>query len=61
MYTEAATRYYSSGSLYGLIASRSLTLPYHMEKPVSRNMDTELTRENARAITNRDCNTGRGA
>src|SRR6266851_10062774 len=51
-------RYYSSGSLHGLMANRPLTLPYHMQQHVSHDMRPALTRENAWMITNRDCSTG---
>ena len=52
-------RYYSSGSLHGLIMSRPLTLPYHMQQHVSHDMRVALTSGNAWMITNRDSSTGR--
>src|SRR5229473_3671070 len=55
---NARSWYYSSGSLHGLMASRPLTLPYHMQQHVSHDMRPALTRENAWMITNRDCSTG---
>ena len=51
-------RYYSSGSLHGLIMSRPLTLPYHIQQHVIHDMRAALTSENAWMITNRDSSTG---
>jgi hypothetical protein len=50
-------RYYSSGSLHGLIANRPLALLYHMQQDFCHDLHAALNRENAWMITNRDCST----